>query len=390
MDDRVYLTRCPTYERVEHRLADLLDMMGGMAEYATPGERIALKANLLMPAPPHRAATTHPAVVAAVGRVTKNTGAEPFIVDSPGSGYQHREGTLHRLYRVCGMLQAAREANIAVNFDTTYKEVSFPDGALTRRFEIITPVVEADGLFNLCKLKTHLFTGMTGAVKNTFGVVPGLVKPGYHAKLQDVHRFASMLLDLNRYVSPRLSLMDAVVGMEGDGPSNGRPRQVGLLLAAKNPLALDVVASEIIGLDRQDNPVLIEAERRGLVPNRLEQVDLVGANLADVRIPDYRVPTTSGGIGFVTLPRWQRRLLGPLCKAGMTLRPEVTERRCIACGACHDACPVDAITIVGEESAQIDQKRCIRCYCCHEMCPQGAIHLQSSLLYRVRKSCIGF
>jgi uncharacterized protein (DUF362 family)/Pyruvate/2-oxoacid:ferredoxin oxidoreductase delta subunit len=390
MDDTVYVAECPSYEYSEDKLTALFKMMGGLEQFVAPGARVALKANLLIPASPERAATTHPAVVAAVASITKRTGALPFIVDSPGSGYQHLEATLRRLYRVCGMRRAAQEANVELNFDTTYAEVSFPQGELTQRFEIISPILKADAVFNLCKLKTHLFAGLTGAVKNCFGVIPGLFKPGYHAKLQDVHRFADMLLDLNAYLAPRLSIMDAVVGMEGDGPSNGTPRHVGLLLTATNPLALDVVAAEIIGLDRRDNPVLAAAERRGLLPNRIEHVNLVGANLADLRIPDFKVPATTGGIGFVTLPRWQTTLLKPLCKEGTTLRPQVIKSKCIACGACRDACPVTAIGITDDQTAHIDHGTCIRCYCCHEMCPQGAIRLRSSLLYRVLKSYVGF
>jgi ferredoxin len=245
-------------------------------------------------------------------------------------------------------------------------------------------VVEADGVFNLCKLKTHLYMGMTGGVKNNFGVIPGLAKPGYHAKLRDPGRFANMLLDLAAYVSPRISIMDGVVGMEGDGPANGDPRRIGLLLAARNPLALDVVAGEIMGLERRNNPVLLAAEKRGLHPSRIEQIDVVGADATNWRVPDFEIPaTTAGGVGFASLPWWQRRLLTPLFKGGMTLRPRVMEERCIACGACRDACPMEAISMVDGRHARINDDECIRCYCCHEMCPQDAIELRSSLLYRI-------
>ncbi len=380
---KVYVVRCPDYDQVEERMTKLLDLMGGMGQFAAPGEKIVLKVNFLRPAAPEKAVTTHPAIVAAVGRMAKDVGTVPVIAESPGSGYPYNEKTLDRIYRVCGMYEAAQEAGIEVNFDTTHEDVSFPDGELTKRFEAITPVVEADGVFNLCKLKTHLFTGMTGAVKNNFGVIPGLAKPGYHSKLHSPERFANMLLDLVAFVSPRLSVMDAVVGMEGDGPANGPPRHIGLLLAAKSPLALDVVASEIIGLSRENNPVLIEAEKRDLYPNRLEHIDVVGADIADLRIPDYQVPATvSGGVGFAGLPWWQRKLLVPLFKEGMTLKPQIVKSKCIACRACHDACPMETIAIIDDQYARINDENCIRCYCCHEMCPQNAIDLKSSLLYR--------
>lgn len=376
--DKVFAVRCPDYEQAGKKITELLAMMGGMGQFAAPGEKIVLKVNLLRAAEPERAVTTHPEIVAAVGCMAKEAGATPVVADSPGSGYQYNQETLSRVYRTCGMDKAAHKASIEVNLDTTYEAVSFANGKLVKRFDVIIPVLEADGVFNLCKLKTHLFMGMTGAVKNNFGVIPGLAKPGYHAKLRDKDHFANMLLDLATYVSPRVSIMDAVVGMEGQGPGAGEPRHIGWLLAAKNPLALDVVASEIIGLDRADNPVLVAAEKRGL-GSRLEQIQIMGADVADLRIPDYEIPTTLlKGIG---LGRWTR--LAPLFKSGTSLRPRILKNKCVACGTCHDACPTHAITMADGKHAKINDKDCIRCYCCHEMCPSEAIELHSSWLYRI-------
>jgi uncharacterized protein (DUF362 family)/Pyruvate/2-oxoacid:ferredoxin oxidoreductase delta subunit len=377
MDNKVHIVRCGDYEQVEEQMAELLTMMGGMNQFAASGEKIALKVNLLQVAAPEKAVTTHPAVVAAVGRLAKAEGAVPVIVDSPGSGLQYNEKTLDRLYQTTGMVQAAEAAGIDVNLDPTHKVDTFPQGELIKRFEVITPVLEADGVFNLCKLKTHTFMSITGAVKNNFGVIPGLAKPGYHAKLQDKGHFANMLLDLAEYVSPRISIMDAVTGMEGNGPHTGVPRHIGLLLASTSPLALDVVASEIIGLSRANNPVLIAAEKRGLYPNRLADIQLVGADIADLRIPDYKMPSTvfeGAGLGPFT---W----LAPVFKNAETLQPRVIKDVCVACGSCYEACPVDAITM--NDHALINNKACIRCYCCHEMCPDEAIELRSSLLYRI-------
>jgi uncharacterized protein (DUF362 family)/Pyruvate/2-oxoacid:ferredoxin oxidoreductase delta subunit len=386
MDNKVYIVRCPDYDQVEEKITELIGMMGGMSQFAAPGEKIVLKVNLLQPAQPEQAVSPHPAVVAAIARIAKQERAVPLIADSPGSGYKYNPKTLDKVYRMCGMYDAAKEAGIEVNLDPTYNAVSFPEGKLIKRFEVITPVLEADGVFNLCKLKTHGFMSMTGAVKNNFGVIPGRTKPGYHAKLNDTGRFATMLLDLDAYVSPRISVMDAVIGLEGEGPgAAGTPRYVGFLLAAKSSLALDVVASEIIGLRRENNPILLEAENRGLTPNRLEEVQVIGVDIGDLRIPDYKLPSTiSGGTGFGMLAWWQK-LLAPFFKHGMSVAPRIISGKCIACGVCRDACPVKAITIVknARKHAHIDDKHCIRCYCCHEMCPEDAIELRQSFLYRM-------
>ena len=353
-------------------------MMGGMQQFAAAGERIVLKPNLLTAAPPEHATTTHPAVVAAVGKLVKQTGAAVALIDSPGSGFPHSEKTLRKVYAASGMNDAAAQAGIELSFDITSQAVSFPQGVLIKRFDILTPLAQASGIINLCKLKTHGFLGMTGAVKNSFGAIPGRDKPGFHAKLHDPARFAGMCLDLSACVAPRLTIMDAVVGMEGNGPHNGSPRHIGLLLASSNPLALDVVATEIIGMKREQNPLLMEAAKRGWTPTRLEEIDLIGIEKKALRVPDFRLPATVlGSAGSVAL-----RLFAPIFKHAFSVRPQIIADKCVGCGVCRDACPVQVITIE-QRVAQIRHRDCIRCYCCHEMCPHDAIALQGGVLYRL-------
>lgn len=384
MHNQVYIVQCKDYTDIEEKVATLINLMGGMGRFAKQDEKILLKVNLLREASPEAAVSTHPSLVAAIGSLTKAEGALPVIADSPGGGYRYNAKTLDRIYRTSGMHQAAKQAEINVNWDTTSRPVSYPEGILTKHFDIITPLLEADGLFNLCKMKTHLFTGMTGAIKNTFGVIPGLSKPGYHAKLQDVQRFAGMLLDLAQFVSARLTIMDAVVAMEGNGPGTGDPRQVGLLIGAENPLALDVVASEIMGIRRTKNPIIMEAERRGLKPNRLEEIEIIGTNLDEAKVPDFKQPQiTAARLGLDPMP-WYLRITEPLHKNAFTVRPRVIWHRCNACGTCIEGCPMEAIAFVNEK-AFIDDDKCIRCYCCHEMCPYEAIGLFGSWLYQLVK-----
>ena len=386
MYNRVYVVKCSDYGQVEERLVQLVDQMGSMNAFVNKGERIALKVNLLRSATPDEAVSTHPAVVSAVARIVKMAGAEPVIVDSPGAGFRFTKKVLSKIYNTTGMSKAAEESGAKLNFDTTFEIVSYPEGKLIKRFEIITPILRADGILNLCKLKSHTFTAMTGAVKNHFGVIPGLVKPGYHAKLMDTGRFANMLLDLINTVSSRISIMDAVMAMEGDGPSGGDPKQVGVLLGSTNPLALDVVAGEIIGLPRESNPLLLAAENRGMQPNHMDQVELIGADISELRIPGFKLPRTiCQGTGFSDHLTWWQRPLQPLFKDSLTLKPRISKEKCIACGACHEACPVKAITMVKSRKkthAEIDDEKCIRCYCCHEMCADNAVILKRSLLYR--------
>ena len=382
-ETQVYAASCPDYEQAEACIRALVEQMGGMGRFVRPGERIVLKANLLRAAPPESAICTHPAVVEAVARLVKEAGGTPVICDSPG-GALHKEAVLRSLYEKTGMAAAAAAAGAELALDPSTRTVSLPEGKVLRQAEIITPVAEADGVIDLCKMKTHVLMSMTGAVKNLFGVIPGLSKVGYHATHPDHETFADVLLDLTGYVKPRLSLMDGILAMEGDGPgSSGTPRQAGLLLASANPLALDTAAGAIMNLPRQDNPVLLAAERRGLTPCRMEDVELIGGTVEELRMADYKFPasTKSNLMDFLgPLARPAERL----CKKAFSQTPRIDGAKCVGCGICAKSCPGQAIAMTAPgKKARISQKACIHCYCCHELCPQKAVELHQSWLGRL-------
>ena len=382
-ETQVYAASCPDYEQAEACIRALVEQMGGMGRFVRPGERIVLKANLLRAAPPESAICTHPAVVEAVAKLVKEAGGTPVICDSPG-GALHKEAVLRSLYEKTGMAAAAAAAGAELALDPSTRTVSLPEGKVLRQAEIITPVAEADGVIDLCKMKTHVLMSMTGAVKNLFGVIPGLSKVGYHATHPDHATFADVLLDLTGYVKPRLSLMDGILAMEGDGPgSSGTPRQAGLLLASANPLALDTAAGAIMNLPRQDNPVLLAAERRGLTPCRMEDVELIGGTVEELRMADYKFPasTKSNLMDFLgPLARPAERL----CKKALSQTPRIDGAKCVGCGICAKSCPGQAIAMTAPgKKARISQKACIHCYCCHELCPQKAVELHQSWLGRL-------
>ena len=382
-ETQVYAASCPDYGQAEGAICALVEQMGGMGRFVRPGERIVLKANLLRAAPPESAICTHPAVVEAVAKLVKEAGGTPVICDSPG-GALHKEAVLRSLYEKTGMAAAAAAAGAELSMDSSTRTVSLPEGKVLRQAEIITPVAEADGVIDLCKMKTHVLMSMTGAVKNLFGVIPGLSKVGYHATHPDHATFADVLLDLTGYVKPRLSLMDGILAMEGDGPgSSGTPRQAGLLLAAANPLALDTAAGAIMNLPRQDNPVLLAAERRGLTPCRMEDVELIGGTVEELRMADYKFPasTKSNLMDFLgPLARPAERL----CKKALSQTPRIDGAKCVGCGICAKSCPGQAIAMTAPgKKARISQKACIHCYCCHELCPQKAVELHQSWLGRL-------
>ena len=220
MGNQVYVVSCADYAGAEAALRQAIAAMGGMERFVRPGERILLKANLLRPSPPEAAVCTHPAVLGAIAGMVREAGGSALIADSPGGALQ-KESVLRNLYEKTGAAQAARASGGEVCLDPSARLVELPEGKVLRQAEIISPALDCDGIFDLCKMKTHVFMGMTGAVKNSFGLIPGLTKVGFHGSHPDQAQFAQVLLDLIGFMKPRLSVIDAVLAMEGEGPSGG-------------------------------------------------------------------------------------------------------------------------------------------------------------------------
>ncbi len=374
---KVNLTQCQTYDlpAVKAALHRLLEPSGGIGAFVQPGQRVLLKPNLLLPASPERAITTHPAIVEGMVKLVREAGGEPFIIDSPGGPLHNRVG-MNRLYQETGLRDVAERTDVPLRRDATAVQVSNPDGFLLKRLDLLEVWQEADVVIALPKLKTHSLTTITGAMKILFGLVPGLTKPAYHAKLPDVDRFCDMLLDVVARIQPALFVMDGILGMEGDGPGmQGTPRQVGVLLASRDAVAMDSVVCQIMGLEPDHLPLFRAAARRDWWPM---EVTVQGTPVSKVAVSDYDLPSYSQ----TTTERDGRGWISRMVTQSLTPRPIPKRERCTACGSCVRSCPQDAISIL-DRLAVVDQKNCIRCYCCHELCPEAAIDLELSLAGRI-------
>lgn len=386
---RVAIARCDSYdpELVERQLRECLEPLGGMSAFVQPGQRVLLKPNLLAIAAPSAAITTHPAVVAAVGRLVVEAGGRPYLADTPSANLSTSAAGLRRLYQASGLLEIAEAAGIELCYDVSAEMVANPEAKLARRLELIKPALEADVIIALPKLKTHVLTTLSGATKILFGTVPGLQKPRYHASFAEPEHFADLLLDIIVRLKPALFIMDGVLAMEGDGPgTHGRPRQVGALLAGADAVAVDLAACQIVGIDPEIVPPLRAAKARAWQPDAAS-LEIVGVAPASFGMTDFALPNNVnsqlGTRSMVALPTsvrsWISGLLSP--------RPYPLATKCTACGNCVRACPNDAISLrptAGAHStngklAVVDNSRCILCYCCHEVCPDHAIALRHSL-----------
>ena len=223
-------------------------------------------------------------------------------------------------------------------------------------------------------------TGLSGGVKNLFGCIPGLTKPEFHWRYPQERDFCGMLLDLCGTVKPGITFVDAVVSMEGDGPSSGDLRQTDMTLCATNPYELDLVLTKVIGRQPEDIPLVDCARERGLCPSSADGVELCGDPLRT--FADFRMPR-SRTVDFVSsIPKPLRGICEPIIRRYLTPRPKVLKNKCVGCGKCAESCPAHTIAIV-DRKACIDRSKCIRCYCCHEMCPIHAIQVKRSRLLKL-------
>jgi uncharacterized protein (DUF362 family)/NAD-dependent dihydropyrimidine dehydrogenase PreA subunit len=381
----VVTARCTDYDlaAVQAALRQVLEPLGGIQAFVRPGERIALKPNLLLGSSPDQAITTHPSLVAAVAIAVREAGAYPIVVESPGSGIVHVKAVVERVYRRTGMRAAADAYGFDLSDDMGWGAVSHPAGRTVKRVDVMDPIMQADGIINLAKFKSHTFMVFTGATKNLFGVIPGLNKVGYHGKLVEAARFADMLVDVATLVKPRLSIVDAVVGLEGKGPgTGGTPRELGFLMAGTDTVAMDVACCRIAHIDTDSVPVLVAAKERGMWSGRAADIDTLGVPVEELAVDDFVLPTRLAREGGVTPVLGLDKLVRPLMRDGFSPVPRPKEDRCTRCGACVQACPVEAMSM-GKKVARVDERVCIRCYCCHEVCPYAAIDLKFTGLGRI-------
>ena len=352
-----------------------LDLLGGITGFVKPGEKIVMKPNVLMGADPVKNVTTHPTVFKAVGKLLKEAGAIVSYGDSSSIG--SCESNMRR----SGLKQAGDELGFTIADFDHGREVIHKSALLNKKFVFANGVLEADGVVSLPKLKTHGLVRYTGAVKNQFGCIPGMLKGQFHVKMGDPYNFATMLVDINTYIKPRLFIMDGIMAMEGNGPRNGKSRAMNLLLFSTDPIALDAIACKIIDLNPEYVPTFHPGEKSGLGTYRYENIEIIGDDIESfitrdfdvVRKPPVRV---AGGILMVFL------------KNRLTPRPVINKAKCTACGTCIKMCPVgptalDWMRNESGKSPQHNYDNCIRCYCCQEVCPVGAITIKSPFLGRL-------
>lgn len=371
-DGIVSLQRLSDYHptQIETTLEKLLAPLGGLQAFIKPGQKILIKPNMLAGKAPEKAVTTHPEIVRAVIRMAQTAGGVVSVGDSPGIG------SAESVARKCGILDVIEETGAHFAGFETSIAIDSATGTF-HHLEVAEDIVNADVIINLPKLKTHQMMGLTCAVKNMFGAVVGLRKPRLHLQAgTDKAFFALLLLELCEHLSPALTIVDAVVGMEGDGPGSGDPVPIGTLLAGTHPQAVDTVATELVGLRSQQVWTQQKAIDTKRPFTRLAELELVGESLDRLKPASFHpAKTTDVNFGL-------KGGLKKVLKNALTARPEPVLNLCKLCNACVEHCPPEAMRIK-DRKLIIDYERCIRCFCCQELCPHGALATRQGILLKL-------
>ena len=340
----------PALEKVINGL-DLASFLAG-----TRGKRVFIKPNMLGVFPPDRHAATNPALVRAVVKLFRDAGAEVLVGDNCGAGSY---GLNRKSAKVTGIEEAADGAYVNVAQDTVQVPLKtrFLDAIAVSR-----AMLTSDYLVSLPKLKTHSLTVVTGAVKNMFGLVAGAGKSLAHSSAPGNKDFGEMLAGIYSIRPPDLTIMDAVVAMEGNGPSAGKPRPLNKLLASQNAVALDAVMCRIMDFPPEEVHHLRVAARKGWGPLAPEAIELIGEL---PQTPRFKLPVTFHRLSC--LGRFvNEKFYTWLTNSKLTL----DTKRCQKCKICVTACPSGAMKM--DDFPRIEEDKCIRCLCCHELCPESA------------------
>jgi len=336
-----------------------------------------LKANLLSPSDPSRAVTTHPEILRALLTELIKAGCPDVMIgDNPGYIFRHQEKAL---FQKTGVSEICEDlpARFGLLSSDGYMEVRPQKAEKLQTVRISKILMNFPRLIGVSKLKTHVETEMTGSIKNLFGAIDTDTRKKAHGARSRTYLLEA-IVDIFSVRAPDLFVLDAVEGMEGWGPSHGKPKRVGWVASSSNALALDYVQAVMMGFsDPFDIPLLSIASKRLDGPAGKEDIELRGARWDDLPCEGFeRAPS---------LVRWVPSFLRGAAHHMVRLKPSLSRAACIKCGICEKVCPVNAILFSPGRWPEIDRKKCVQCLCCHEMCPTGAMEVRESYLSRLLK-----
>ncbi len=370
----VCIAKCLQYDKdeIKRTVREHIEALGGIDALLSKGKRVLVKPNLVMRKSPDAAATTNPVLVEAVCEIFVEAGADVVIGESSGGLYN--QAVMNMTYKTCGIADAAKNSGARLHTDFGDTVVSRDENGLCRSFNVINPALQADLIVNVCKLKTHTIATMSGAVKNMFGIIPGLLKVELHSRFPEISDFCKMIVELNRTVPCGLCIMDAVDAMEGNGPTAGEKVKVGAILSSLSPYALDIAAASLAKIPFEKIPTLETA--KDIIEPSLDSIETVGESI-DSLARELRLPDTVD-TKFQTVST----IFGGRLKRYLEPKPKIIKSRCKVCGDCVRNCPQKLI-FIKKGKVRINHEGCIHCFCCHELCREHAIDIKKPFIVKL-------
>lgn len=366
---KVIIKDCTNYDinLIKKQINDGIELLGGWNKYISSGMKVLLKVNLIGPKSPDTAAITHPEFVRALTQILKEKRCIVWIGDSSGGAIGGVAPTAQSLV-VSGLEKVANEEGAVLkNFDKEGVVEVIPFSGCVDKMHLAKPMFDADFVINLPKLKTHSAGMYTGAVKNLFGCIPGLKKAEYHRLAPDPKDFGEVFADIHQAVNVGLHIMDGITAMQGEGPTAGEVYYAEKILISTDPLALDTVASTMLGMEIEDIPILETARKRDLGESKPDKIEIGGDYNSSPILQAFKLPKRFRSS--------KKRNYAVLVKVidFLKTRPRINTKLCKQCNMCVESCPVQAID---PKTKVINYNLCIECMCCHELCLHKAVELR--------------
>ncbi len=369
----IYAVELRTYDELLcYKALDELLNNNNLLDFVKKGMKIGVKLNLVAAMKPEKAATINPMLVKALVKLLISKGAIVTLGDSPGGLFT--ESALKSVYTQTG-IDKLTEVGAILNYNCNQQIVE-TNGLVVKSLDTTSWLLEQDAIINFSKIKSHGMMGLSGAVKNLFGTVPGILKPEYHYRYSEHSDFADMLIDINEFYKPILNIMDCVVGMEGNGPTQDTPRDIGLVMASKNQYALDIAACYLINLDVNNVRTVSESIRLGFTPDNIKDLN-INIDLSKYQVLDFKKIEPGKNMKFNGYG-----IFSSLVEKILVVKPICKTKSCIGCKKCFNICPAKAISMVNNYPV-IDRNKCIRCFCCQEFCPVGAMQTKKNPLVKL-------
>lgn len=363
----VAAVRCPDYDReaVERAVREAMTCSGVLAGTEWRGKTVLLKPNLLSPRPPGEAVTTHPEIVRAAARIIRAAGAKAIWIGDSCAG-EHADATL---WTKTGMQSVADDTGAVLK---SFRET--PASRLIGDRPVPVPgwLEQVDLIVSLPKLKTHTLTGLTCAMKNTYGLIVGGAKSSYHASHPSPRSMSKFLVHVYMALKPHAFIVDSIEALEGEGPANGSPRKVGLILAGRDGVAVDATCARMLKGGAAGIPMLSLAGKLGAGSADPAHIRVLGDG--ESLLDTIRLKPSLGRF-LLAIPE---SLFKPVTHL-LSCRPKIDDALCVKCGVCAEICSQKAIRRLDDGRYRVEGARCIICMCCAESCPRHAILVKSPL-----------